>query len=226
VIYGEDPAPGKEILVTIHLQKPTGEKILLVKDLETGNGEFTCPLPITEDFPIGKYTFTLQFTKGNYESETNEEQSPFYVARKAEFMVPAEGQTFPVYVESIEYEVSNVSFDRETKSLTFDVRRIDGKYAHDDFLQFPDQIGIMIKRPLIDAPFSILVEGEEGYLDPYAVEITGEFSGLAVYIGKEDDSKVSIVGTYAIPEFGLTMMLAAVAFSMFLLARFKSVLKI
>ncbi|MGI0082723.1 MAG: PEFG-CTERM sorting domain-containing protein, partial [Nitrosopumilaceae archaeon] len=220
IIYGSDPAPSNDPLVTIYLQKPSGEKALLTKDLVThGNGEFDFSFPITEGFEIGKYTFTLQFTKGDFQSEPNEEQSPFYVARKSEFLISAEGRDFPVYVESIEFEISNMAFDKESKSLTFDAKRIPAKYAHDDYLQFQNKVGMIIKRPLIDAPFSTLVDGKESYFDPYETRIDEEFSKLQVYVVDiKDTGKVSVVGTYAVPEFGaLAFMILLVAVSAILL---------
>lgn len=222
LIYGSDPYPENDYLITVYLQGPSGEKNLLVKDLQTKNGAFDISFPITEDFEIGKYTFELQFTKGAFQGELNEDQSPFYVARKGQFEIQAEGQSFPVYVESVEFEVSNMIFDKESKSLSFDVRKIPGKYASDDYLQFPNQVGMVIKRPLIDAPFSILVNGSQAPYDPYATTIDNEFSKIQVLLIDIESTTVSVVGAYAVPEYPAVLIPLISAITFLLLIQLKN----
>lgn len=128
VISNSSPQTLNDVFVDVTMYKPNGETIPILQNyVPKRSGEFEAEIHINDEFPIGKYDFSFSAHKEGQSSEPNEHQSPFYVARVKQFVIPAEGKEFQVQTESIEFEISNLAFDKESKSLAIDAKRIPGK---------------------------------------------------------------------------------------------------
>ena len=197
------PKPMNDVFVDVIMYKPNGESVTILQNyVPKKSGEFEAEIHINDEFPIGKYDFSFSAHKEGQTSEPNEQQSPFYVARVKQFVIPAEGKEFQVQVESIEFEITNLTFDKESKSLTIDAKRIPGKYAAHDSIQFENQIGMIIQRPLISPPFFLVVNGQESYFDEYSTKITDDQYSFGIYMNPiQDEGTAILTGTYVVPEF-------------------------
>lgn len=223
-ISNSSPQTLNDISVDVTMHKPNGETVPILQNyVPKKSGEFEAEIHINDEFPIGKYDFSFSAHKEGQTSEPNEHQSPFYVARVKQFVIPAEGKEFRVQVESIEFEISNLTFDKESKSLTIDAKRIPGKYAADDYLQFENQVGMIIQRPLISPPFFLVVNGQESYFDEYSTKITDDLYSFEINLNQiQDEGTATLAGTYVVPEFGAIAVLVLVVsiFSIVMLSGF------
>jgi len=207
------PQTLNDVLVDVTMYKPNGETVTILQNyVPKKSGEFEAEIHIDDEFPIGKYDFSFAAHKEGQTSEPNEQQSPFYVARVKQFIIPAEGKEFRVQTESIEFEISNLTFDKESKSLTIDAKRIPGKYAAHDSIQFENQIGMIIQRPLISPPFFLSVNGQESYFDEYSTRITDDQYSIGMYLNQiQDEGTATLVGTYVVPEFPIAGFIMVVS---------------
>ena len=223
-ISNSSPQTLNDVLVDVTMNKPNGETVPILQNyVPKKSGEFKAEIHITDEFPIGKYDFSFSAHKEGQTSEPNEHQSPFYVARIKQFVIPAEGKEFSVQTESIEFEISNLTFDKESKSLTIETKRIPGKYAADDYLQFENSVGMIIQRPLLSPPFFLVVNGQESPLGENFIEITDEKYSFEINLNQiQDEGSATLAGTYVVPEFGAIAVLVLVVsiFSIMMFNRF------
>lgn len=201
------PQPLNKILVDVIMHKPDGSIISVLKDyLPEKPGHFSVEIPVDETFLIGKYYFDFSVHKKGQTSEPNENQSPFYVVRVKQFVIPVEGKEYNVKTESIEQQVSNVRFDNESKSLIFDIDKISGKYAADGDLQFVNTVGVTIQRPLLSPSFYVVINNKTGPTLDYDVQITPEKYFVGINTDElQNNGTVTLIGTYAAPEFSIVV---------------------
>ncbi|MGI0009142.1 MAG: PEFG-CTERM sorting domain-containing protein [Nitrosopumilaceae archaeon] len=203
------PQPLNDVLIDVTMNKPNGETVSILENyVPKKAGEFEAKIPIDDTFPIGRYDFSFSAHKEGQTSEPNEHQSPFYVARVKQFVIPAEGKDFTVQTESIEFEITNLVFDKESKSIIMNAKRIPGKYSTAEGLQFGSQIGITIQRPLISPPFFLAVNGQESFLDEYNTKITDDKYSTGIYLHQiEKEGTAVLTGTYVVPEFPVAVII-------------------
>ena len=196
------PQPLGDVLIDVTMHRPDGKTVSILKDyLPEKPGQFIAEIHINETFPVGKYFFDFSAHRKGHTSEPNENQSPFYVARIKQFTIPAEGKEFHVTTDTIEQEVSNVQFDKESKSLIIYANDVPGKYASDDYMQFPNTLGITIQRPLISPPFYVDMNNQTNPMQDYDVQITNETYSLGINTYGQTNGTVTLIGTYVVPEF-------------------------
>jgi|GEM_PF-5593951 len=190
-------------LVDVILHKPDGSTISVLKDyFPEKPGHFSVEIHVDKTFLIGKYYFDFSAHKKGQSSEPNENQSPFYVVRVKQFVIPVEGKEYSVKTESIEQQVSNVRFDNASKSLIFDIDKISGRYAADGDLQFANTIGVTIQRPLLSPSFYVVLNNKTGPTLDYDVQITSDKYFVGINTDElQGNGTVTLIGTYAAPEF-------------------------
>ena len=103
------------------------------------------------------------------------------------------------------YEVSPISFDLDSKSISFDFARLGGTDPARDYVR------LLIERPLISPPYTIQIESRDGtawHQDEPSVGITedGFYSYELMLDETARDGTVTVTGTYVVPEFGAVML--------------------
>ena len=120
-----------------------------------------------------------------------------------------DGEMLSASVQYAGYEVSPISFDLDSKSISFDFARLGGTDPARDYVR------LLIERPLISPPYTIQIESRDGtawHQDEPSVGITedgfysyelmlDETTGAGIVAGT-----VTVTGTYVVPEFGAVML--------------------
>jgi hypothetical protein len=173
-------------------------------------GGYSIMMPVTSGFAIGDYVVNVSAHKEGYTNDSNTGAAFFLVARGEKQIIKAEGQDFPVYLESIELQTDNLTFNKDTKSLNFDLKEIAGDYAPKGIswingIPWKNQIFVTFKKPLISAPFHVYVNGQDADMQ-VSENQTHYFLDIALLnTDSSGEGKAAVVGTYAIPEFPLAV---------------------
>ena len=212
----ENTEPGT---VNIQMTTPTGEEIIIVKDILIKNNKADFEFTITDsnDFKIGKYLLRPIYNTEN-SSHLGNNQEIFYIGQEKEFTYTGEGGPLDVNLQYIEYDVSPIIFDADQKSISFDFKKIgsEGEFTSYGFLQFESDIGVVIQRPLISPPYMVVIEIDNEDKDvfeyqakDYQIKIIGDnFYKYKLSLDEKwDEGTITIIGTYVIPEFGQVVMI-------------------
>jgi hypothetical protein len=193
--------------VDLILTCPNGTITKVASTTSGSDSSYGIVMPVTGGFSIGEYVVNVSASKDGYVNDINYNSAAFFlVARGGKQIIRAEGEDFPVYIESIELQTGNLTFNKDTKSLNFDVKPISGDYSPKGIswingLPDPNQIFVTFKRPLLSAPFHVFVNNQEVYTK-FSENQTFYFLDLALTDSETSGQEhVSIIGTYVIPEF-------------------------
>jgi len=196
------------ITVNIRVMAPSGDVVFDRTVVTDKDGSFPkIAFPITENMGQGLYLvyYSATMPDGSYVHYIGDDADNvdwFYVTRIQNFTVEAEGKTYDVVLQGVGINASNVMFDKDSKALSLDIHRIDGKY---DNRQFINSVGsnecplLYIEEPLLTGPFSMVFNDEPigGCGDPL-----WNNAGQMVIGPLNESGKITILGTYAVPEFG------------------------
>lgn len=181
-----------------------------------GNFEYL-KFNLTNDLKPGIYEIYYNITKnGNYiQNRGANNPDHFYLVNNTKFTTNAEGKSFDVYFQSVDVKATNMEFDQGSKSLTFDLEKINGKFYNHYFfpgLQTGQGIScpvIYIEQPLLHGYFNMTFNGKE------IGTCNSGYGKTSVVVGPiSEDGKLEIVGTYVIPEFS-TFAVAVLIISIF-----------
>jgi len=97
-----------------------------------------------------------------------------------------------VWLDSWYSGPGRVSFDKEEKTLAVDVNTTDNI----------KRISILVPHELLSGEYTLFVDGKEKILDKSNFK---KYEGTTLFSihGTEDDTNIKIIGTIAIPEFGI-----------------------
>ena len=193
--------------VDLTLTCPNGTTTKMASTTSGSDGGFSITVPVTNGFDIGDYVVNVYAHKDGYADGNGDSPAFFLVARGGKQIIKAEGQDFPVYLEGIELQTDNLTFNKDTKSLTFNIKKIEGGYVPKGIswiggrLPYINQIFVTFKKPLISAPFHVFVNNQEIQIDN-SENKTYYFLDLPL-LDSDASGKghVVMVGTYAVPEF-------------------------
>ena len=124
------------------------------------------------------------------------------IMQKQTFEYSVEGGPLNAIIEYTGFEISPIIFDIEEKSVSFDFKK-----DYENNLQNENDIMLLIQRPLISPPYTIVIESEDDLVqfkpNDSEIEITEEnFYRYVLSIDKTwTEGTVTIIGTYVIPEF-------------------------
>lgn len=229
--------PRKAVFGTVDIQitTPSGEEIIILENIliENNKANFTIPISDSNEFEIGKYVLRAIYNTENTSNLENT-QEIFYISQEEEFTYTGEGGPLDTRLQYIAYDVSPIIFDAEQKSISFDFKKIGKKeqFFPDGFLQFENDIGVMIQRPLISPPYMIVIQtdnDDQGVLEyqpnDYEVKITEDsFYKYKLSLDENwEEGTVTIIGTYVIPEFGhvaLMILLVGIGLMVILSTKF------
>lgn len=191
--------------VDLILTCPNGTTTKIASTTLESDSGFSIIMPVTNGFDIGDYVVNVSVHKDGHDI-IGDSPAFFLVARGGKQIIKAEGQDFPVYLEGIELQTDNLTFNKDTKSLTFDIKKIEGDYAPKGIswingIPYVNQIFVTFKKPLISAPFHVFVNNQEISID---VSENKTYYFLDLPLLDSDASgkgNVVIAGTYVIPEF-------------------------
>lgn len=173
-----------------------------IRDVQTGPDGFLYLLTSNRDgrgFPASNDDRILRITP-MYVDKQQQQQTE---ARHFEY--DHDGELLSASVQYTGYEISPISFDLDSKSISFDFARLGGTEPARSHIE------ILIERPLISPPYMIQIESEDGtawHQDEPSVEITedGFYSHELTLDGAARNGTVTVTGTYVVPEFGAVMM--------------------
>ncbi len=208
LLVGKPAVP--DVLVQVYIVDPYGKIVYNNKVMGDENGSFqNMTFPITKDLQRGVYEVYHNVTKdGNYVEPSGSidiSVDQFYVTNLQKFNVQAEGKSFHVYFQSIDVDASNPVLDQNKKSLSFDVQKLEGKYYNRHF-QYNRDIGsagcvkIDIEKPLLTGPFAATINGKQ-------IDSCGYTSNTGIIGPIDENGKLTIIGTYVIPEFPVNLMI-------------------
>lgn len=191
--------------VDLILTCPNGTTTKIASTTLESDSSFSIAMPITNGFGIGDYVVNVSIHKDGRDING---ASPafFFVARGGKQIIKAEGQDFPVYLEGIELQINNLTFNKDTKSLTFDIKKIEGDYAPKGIswingIPYVNQIFVTFKKPLISAPFHVFVNNQEIQIDNSENQTYYSLDLPLLDSDASGKGHVVLVGTYAVPEF-------------------------
>lgn len=198
--------------ITVVIDGPEGSTVPSLELVSDNQGEFELQIQ-TEDFKLGRYMMTVTANVEQTEEgcdESAQVSGTFSVTRMYQYVIPAEGKDFDVSIQSIEYEISAVRFDKDSKSISLDVTKVGNKsdYSKDNFLQL-DGIAVTIQRPLISPPFYVVIDNQKNPIQDYDVDITDERYSFEISDGLQESGTVTLIGTYVVPEFPVNLMIVA-----------------
>lgn len=164
--------------------------------------------PITEDLPLGAYTIYFNTTKDGifvypYGGGNTD---VFYVQNTQKFLVEADNDEFDVFFQSLNLIASELEFDKESKTLSFNVKRLEGKFYDKGLMHRSlqkDEATITIERPLMGGPYHAILDGQT--IDTYWVPTKRNYdlNIEEIYIENLDQSgTITITSAHVIPEFG------------------------
>lgn len=152
---------------TVTVTGPDGSTVFSKENITTdSDNEFFVDIPITGGFKVGKYVTTVEPIRDGYQKLDDQYLAVFYVMRKNDFAFSHQDQDLPVIVSSMQFGASGMKFDNN-RTLTFDIHRIQGKYATDSDLGYLDnKILVLIKKPLALGAFeqTANIPGMKGWI--------------------------------------------------------------
>lgn len=225
LLAGKPAVPG--VLVQVYIVDPYGKVVYNNKVVGDEKGNFqNMTLPITKDLQRGVYEIYYNVTKdGNYVKSSvsiDDSVDQFYLTNLQKFDIEAEGRSFNVYFQGIDVDASNPIFEQSKKSLSFDVQKIEGRYYNRHFLYTRDTAGtagcvkIDIEKPLLTGPFLAEINGKQ-------IDSCGYGSETGIIGPIDEDGRLTIIGTYVIPEFPINLIVASIAVGVMLaMTRFRN----
>jgi hypothetical protein len=193
--------------VDLILIAPNGTSIKVASTVSDNQSNYSIDMPVTSGFEIGEYVATISVHKEGYASNMGDNSAIFFlVPREETQVIVTEGQEFPIHIWSIELKASNVTFNKETKSINFDLEKIPGNFVQQNVsgynrLANPNYVFFIFKKPLISAPLNVTFNGQ--YLNARVKE-NSTYYVIDSYLPDSqlgDKNHLAIIGTYVIPEF-------------------------
>lgn len=194
------------VLVNFYIVDPYGKIIFNDTETTDNNGAFHGkPFHISKDLKRGLYDVYYDATKDGhfvYLSAGQDGTSDyFYLTNQTLFNVNAEGKLFHVGYYGVDTDASNLVFNGNNKSLTFDVSKLAGTFNRNQTWAYGwHALGcpmITIEKPLLTGPFNSTLDGIR--TDSCGLVMPG--SDMQVFGPIEESGKLTITGTYVIPEF-------------------------
>ena len=191
-----DPNPNVD--VALKVVGPTGNLVKVDQLMVDDNGDFETTLSTASPLwtKSGAYTISVQYGKIGRSNEVQVEIFAGGVCEESQLAVKAGGQTYCISYSVTGATVKSGTLDTESKSL---IVQIDANSDGDITLDIP--------RSLLDSTsdgqddrFFVLVNGEEQ--DIYSEEKTDDTRSVTIQFESGVD-EMEIIGTYAVPEFGV-----------------------
>ncbi|MGI0102556.1 MAG: hypothetical protein ACREA7_08185 [Nitrosotalea sp.] len=199
------------IQVNARITDPLGNTVYDKTETTDNNGQFPeMTFPITEDLRRGLYEVSYNATKddGNvFMWGTNGAVFDYFVVgNETKFITSWGGKSYQFSYYGVDTDASNFVFSQATKSMTFDIKKIDGPFSRKDHIptygrmyNFTGYPIITIEKPLLTGPFVSVFNGK--LINSYTTEPNGSENGPEMVGPVEGDGSLTFTGTYVIPEF-------------------------
>jgi len=166
------------------------------------NGLFRMIFPVTKNLQPGIYEIYNEVARNGttVQNPPSSNVEGFYITNSQKFTIEAEDKPYNVWFQSVNLNATHVTFSEETKSLSFDVKKLDGKFYNRHFFAGTSTGGIecpviTIESPLLTGPFTMQMNSRD-------IENCGYASGQETTVGPiNEDGKITLVGTFVVPEF-------------------------
>ena len=205
--FGQAADPGKASTGTadIMLTMPSGRTVTMAGHIPVSGSYVEFAIPVAEGLDPGAYLLHATYTADGA-GHPAEYQAAFHIGQSRHFLYAGEGGPLSASAQYVEYAVSPISFDIDSKSVSFDFERLDDRPAPPGH-PLQAGIGVLIERPLISPPYVIAVESDSGtaYREDHKIGITEDNFYRYELVPDEGVKRgtVTITGTYVIPEFGI-----------------------
>ncbi|HKU48595.1 MAG TPA: hypothetical protein VJP79_01470, partial [Nitrososphaera sp.] len=196
--------------VNIKIVAPSGAAVFDKNVLTNSDGSFPkITFPITQDLEDGLYLVYYNATMPDgtyvhYVGDDSDNVDWFYVSRIQKFTVETEGRAYDVILQGVGINASHFVFDRESRTISLDIQRINATYGNRQFfnsLISADCPILYIEDPLLTGRFSIT------FNDQPNAGCGATWYGSSGNAGKlmvgpiNKSGKLRIQGTYGLPAF-------------------------
>lgn len=217
--YGLDPSQEvvtSGIIAHVYVVDPYGHIVFNNQTSVNENGNFdTMKFTLTNELQNGVYEIYHNITKdGNYLFWGG--MNVIEKVSDQKFNVKAEGKTFDVYFQSLDLEASNLVFDQEQKSMSFDIKKLKGKFHNqhldDQYLNAGNAMVVMDK-PLLSGPYVVELNGKPIFITWYPSNWDLQYNIEQIGLRHiNEDGTLTITATHVVPEFPFVLPIFLISF--------------